>query len=74
MLDIYEGIAYGLFSKESSVALVGGFETPVFIYTKGELLTDVGLAEDWDYENFVLNHEEKYCANVQKWDKKSYEA
>ena len=64
MLDIYEGIDYGLFAKTESVALVSGFEMPVFIYTRGELLTDVGLDEEWDYNNFVEKHQDQYCANV----------
>ncbi len=56
MLDDYEGVVWGLFEKTESIALVGGFETPVIIYTKGELLKSVGLDEEWDYENFVLKN------------------
>ena len=76
MLDDYEGVVWGLFEKTESIALVGGFETPVIIYTKGELLKNVGLDEEWDYENFVLKNQDQYCANVKNWDKSkvSFEA
>ena len=56
MLDDYEGIAYGLFAKTEAIAQVECTEIQVTIYTKGQLLKDVGLDEEWDYENFVLNN------------------
>ena len=62
-----------MFAKTEAVAEVGDERVPVFVYTKGPLLTDVLEDQDWSYENLVDKHLAEYCANVEKWDKRSYE-
>ena len=66
MLDIYEGVEWNLFAKTQAIAYVGEDCEPVsvFVYTKGSQLTDVLEELEWNYENFVAQHQAIYCANV----------
>ncbi len=73
MLDIYEGVEQDLFAKTSAIAEVGDEKVEVFVYTRGSQLTEVIEDQEWSYEDFVANHQDNYCANVEKWDKRSYE-